>query len=58
MGAIFGALGWIEFLKDIRWLQEKKREDGLLTFLVSKNEKKEIQLIEHRVTLYKAGRPE
>ena len=57
-GDKIGALGWIEFLKDIQWLQEKKGEDGLLTFLVTKKGKKEIQLIERRVTTYRADRTE
>lgn len=58
-GDKISALGWIEFLKDIQWLQEKKVEDGLVTFLVTKEGKKEIiQHIEHRVTTYRAGRTE
>lgn len=56
-GDKIGALGWIEFLKDIQWLQEKNGEDCLVTFLVTKKGKKEImQHIEHRVTTYRAGR--
>lgn len=57
-GDKIGALGWIEFLKNIQWLQEKN-EDGLVTFLATKKGKKEIiQHIEHRVTTYRAGRTE
>jgi hypothetical protein len=57
-GDNIGALGWIEFLKDTQWLQEKKDEDDLVTFLVTKKGKKEIQLIENRMTNYMAGQTE
>ncbi len=41
-GDKIGALNWIQFLKDIRWLQEKEGEEGTVKFLVTKKGKKEI----------------
>jgi hypothetical protein len=41
-GDKIGALSWIQFLKDVRWLQEKEGEDGSVKFLVTKKGKKEI----------------
>lgn len=37
-----GALGWIQFLKDIRWLQENEGEAGIVKFLVTKKGRKGI----------------
>ncbi len=41
-GDNIGALGWIQFLKDIRWLQENEGEDGIAKFLVTKKGKEGI----------------
>ncbi len=54
-GDNIAALGWIEFLIDIQWLQEKKEEDGIVSFLVTKKGKKETQLVENRMTISRAG---
>ena len=45
-GDNIGALGWIQFLKDIRWLQENEGEDGIVKFLVTKKGMKEISTYE------------
>lgn len=47
-GDKIGALSWIQFLKDIKWLQEKKGEEGVIKFLVTKEGKKGILTYEER----------
>jgi hypothetical protein len=47
-GDNIGALGLIQFLKDIRWLQENEGEDGSVKFLGTEKAKKEIATYEER----------
>jgi hypothetical protein len=52
-GDNIGALGWIQFLKDIRWLQENEGEDEIVKFLVTKKGNKEISTYEEQNNWHK-----